>query len=234
MGSQDSSLRSAPSAKLIVEEVLRAVLSSRRVRQVLEDACQIAGIGAVPYAPISLRVFVEGALFSTLSRQLGISDALDVSEQIRGALALALRDNLEEESSGIRLKRSEAPGSSPHVLVLSQASLVVFLLQDVLDDDVNLIQLKSQDELENRLARMGAQPMLIVVDRRHPCVGPGACPILVERSSPTSTVVWWGADEAERAEVERRLEGGPRLVPAAHDLDLADLGLLCRGVIEFM
>ncbi len=221
-------------ASLIVEEALAAVFSPRRVRTVLEDACRLAGLGGVPDAPISLRVFVEGPLFSTLSRHLGISDALDVSEQLRGALAFALGERLRDEPSGIRLKRSDAPGPTRQVLVLTQASVVVFLLQDVLGDGAELIQLKSQKELENQLAGLGAPPRLIIVDRRHPCVGPGACPTLQERTSRTSTVVWWGADESERADVARRLEGGPRLIGPASDMDLADLGLLCRGVIEFM
>jgi len=187
----------------------------------------------VPEAPVALRVFVEGALFNTLSRQLGISNALDVSEQIRGALVLALRDDLHEEASGIRL-RSRSSGPLPAVLVVSRASLVVFLLRDLLSDGAPVTQLQSLEALENHLRERRPQRALIIVDRRHPCVGVEACATLLEHATKHSTVVWWGAQEAERGEVAARLTDGPALLAADLEMDLADLGVLCRRAMELM
>lgn len=225
-----------PSPTVIVEEVLSAVLSPKRMKTVLDDACRLAGLAEVPSSPVSLRVFVEGALFSTLSRQLGIGYALDLGEQIRGALALALSDEkyaIQAGQSDIRMRTRRSAGSTLRVLVVSRASLVVFLLQDMLGEDVEVLPISSGAELEDRLRRQASYASLIVVDRKHPCVDPEIAAVL-KRHAPESTVVWWGAHGSEREDVEMRLYGGPKLIPTQADMDLADLGELCRGVIELL
>lgn len=230
----------SPSAALIVEEVLGAVLSPRRVREVLDDALRLGGLGEIPTSPVSLRVFIEGALFSTLSRQLGISSALDVGEQLRAALSLALRDeNLRPSGSPARAPRSRPPtappSEPPRVLVVSQASLVVFLLQDMLGPSIDVKSLASDSDLADALRRSAARPTLVVIDRRHPCVGPGVCKVLGAHVPERSTVVWWAAQTDEQRDVEARLGGSEaHVITTAHDMDLADLGELCRGVVDLM
>lgn len=229
----------SPSAATIVEEVLSAILSPRRVKEVIDEALRLGEGATVPESPIQLRVFVEGPLFSSLSRHLGIGDALDVSAQVRATLALALREDAshvaEADSSEVRERRVSNPASGAiRVLAVTQASVVVFLLQDMLGDAVEVQSINSMAALEDRLRRIGAQPSLIVVDRRHPAVGPDACRILVGHTPRTATVIWWGAQGPEQLEVEERLDGGPRLIPTHRDMELADLGELCRGVIELM
>lgn len=232
------SIRS-PSAATIVEEVLSAILSPRRVKEVIDEALRLGEGTTVPESPIQLRVFVEGPLFSSLSRHLGIGDALDVSAQVRATLALALREDVgggaEAESSEVRERRvSSRANGAIRVLAVTQASVVVFLLQDMLGDAVEVQSINSVGALEDRLRRIGGQPSLIVIDRRHPSVGPDVCRILVGLAPRTSTVIWWGAQGPEQLEVEERLDGGPRLIPTHRDMELADLGELCRGVIELM
>jgi len=231
----------SPSAALIVEEVLSAVLSPRRVREVLDDALRLGGLGEIPTSPVSLRVFIEGALFSTLSRQLGIGSALDVGEQLRAALALALRDESLRPSGppaqpGPHGHPPTAPPSEPpRVLVVSQASLVVFLLQDMLGAGIEVKSLTSETDLADALRRSAARPCVVVIDRRHPCVGPGACKVLGEHVPERSTIVWWASNAEEQRDVEQRLgAGAAHLITTAHDMDLADLGELCRGVVDLM
>jgi len=231
----------SPSVALIVEEVLGAVLSPRRVREVLDDALRLGGLGKIPQSPVSLRVFIEGALFSTLSRQLGISSALDVGEQLRAALALALRDeSLRPQGPPARRDPrtrppTAPPSEPPRVLVVSQASLVVFLLQDMLGPSIEVKSLTSESDLSDALRRGAARPTLVVVDRRHPCVGPGVCKLLGEHVPERSTVVWWAAQSDEQNDVEARMaRATAQLITTAHDMDLADLGELCRGVVDLM
>lgn len=228
----------SPSAASIVEEVLSAILSPRRVREVIDEALRLGGAATVPDSPVSLRVFIEGPLFSALSRHLGIGDALDIGAQVRAALALALREEVgaavEPDTSEVRERRVSAPAQGVRVLAVTKASIVVFLLQDMLGEGVEIHPVGSERALEDRLRRLGGSPSLIVIDRRHPCVGLEACRLLVGLAPRTSTVVWWGAQGPEQLEVEERLEGGPRVIPTHRDMELADLGELCRGVIELM
>lgn len=221
-----------PSAALIVEEVLASVLSPERRGEVIGEALGMAAIPAIPDSPASLRVFVEGALFSTLARHLEVSDALELVGQIRSALELAM-DTLEDQrpTSDIHTRMS-LPVGPQRVLVVSQASLVVFLLQDVVGDAVEVLPVSNTPDLRDRLRRMSGQALLVVIDRKHPCVGPGVCNLLRTELGPDSTVIWWGAHGAEREEVARRLRGGPQAIPCDFDLRLTDLGDLCQRLLE--
>jgi len=222
----------------VVVEVLSAVFAPIRLRKIVREACESAGIAQMPEAPISLRVFVEGALFSTLVRHLGVSLALDLNEQIRASLAHArevrrgeddeVRETQEVPTSDVHERRPAAEATSGRrVLVVTQASLVVFLLQDVFGDELEVLPVSGEKELGERLARFDGQPLLVVVDRRHPCVGPGVARRLRDHLSNISAVVWWGADVDEEREVEDRLAGGPRFITTGPDLQLADLGPVC-------
>lgn len=218
--------------------MLSAILSPRRVREVLDEALRVGGTNRVPESPVSLRVFIEGPLFSVLSRHLGIGDALDIGAQLRAALALALREapgmTHEPDTSEVRERgASHAPGSL-RVLVVTKASVVVFLLQDVLGESVEVVPVGSERELEDRLRRLGGVVSLVVVDRRHAAVGPEACRLLVGHAPKETTVIWWGAQGPEQLDVEEQLQGGPRVIPTHRDMELADLGELCRYVIDLM
>ncbi len=223
---------SAPSAALIVEEVLATVLSPERRGELLGEALGMAALPAIPDGAGSLRVFVEGALFSTLARHLEVSDALELVGQIRSALELAL-DCMEEERpiSDIHTRMS-LPAGPQRVLVVSQASLVVFLLQDVVGDAVDVLPVSNTPALRDRLRRMAGQSLLVVVDRKHPCVGPGVCNLLRTELGPDSTVIWWGAHGAEREDITRRLRGGPQAITCEFDLRLSDLGELCQRLLQ--
>lgn len=223
-----------------MEEVLSAILSPRRLREVLDEALRIGGLTEVPDVPISLRVFIEGPLFSALSRHLGIGDALDIGAQVRAALALALRDDpasIPPVAHASEVRERGAASQVPEgtrVLAVTKASVVVFLLQDVLGDGVEVIPVGTERVLEDRLRRLGATAPLIVVDRRHPAVDVDACRLLVGHASKETTVIWWAADGAEQLEVEEQLSHGPRVIPTHRDMELADLGELCRYVIDLM
>ena len=116
------------------------------------------------------------------------------------------------------------------MLVVTQASLVVFLLQDMLGESVPIRVVSTEDELVERLARARG-PLTLVVDRKHPVVGPEAAPHL--RALPAgSAVVWWGGSEYEQLRVLSALDEFVTLVSTAHELRLADLGELCRSLVE--
>ena len=180
---------------MIVEEVLSAILSPRRVREVLEEALRLGGVTTVPERSTPLRVFIEGPLFSALSATVGISDALDIGAQVRAALALALREDApeptEDASSEVRERRSQAPSAEVvHVLAVTRASVVVFLLSDMLGERAEVASVDSEHALVDWLRRLRGRSVLVVIDRKHPVVGPDTCRVLVGLASPTSTVVW--------------------------------------------
>ena len=218
----------------IVEEVLSSVLAPGRRDEVLREALELASLDEVPDRPTSLRVFIEGALFATLAQKFEVSDALELVNQLRASLGPAFNTSRAEErtTSDIRSRLGVVTTAPNHVLVLTQASLVVFLLQDVLGDAVDVLPIDDRVTLRDRLRRYGGQPLLVVIDRKHPCEGPGVCDLLKAELSAESTVVWGGAGGEEIDDVQRRLEGGPRLVPCAFDLALADLGELCRATMR--
>lgn len=219
-----------PAASLgaIVEEVLGAVLAPTRLYEVLDEALRTAELPAVPEQPASVRVFVEGALFSALARQLDVANALEIVAQIRSALELALASMPDERPSSEVRERITLPAPPARTLVVSNASLVVFLLGDMLGDGVDVVPVGSAADLADRLRRFGEAPLLVVVDRKHPCVDTSICGLLAESLDVHSTVVWWTDDVDEQARVSALLSGGPILVATDPDTRLADLGELCR------
>lgn len=223
-----------PSLAALVEEALGAVLSGERLREVVDEALEIADLPEIPETAAAIRVFVEGPLFSALSHRLDMPDALEVLSQLRRSLDHALRDPAEEKSeltSDVRMRRMrlDAVPSTSTVLVATKASLVVFLLQDMLGDDVEILPVSSEEDLVDRLQRM-PRAVLLVVDRRHPCVGPSAAGKL-EALIPGSQVVWWCGQPHEQTLVEGRLGAGCELVSTREDLPLADLGQLCQELL---
>ncbi|HJL16905.1 MAG TPA: hypothetical protein RMH99_14670 [Sandaracinaceae bacterium LLY-WYZ-13_1] len=217
---------------LIVEEALATVLSPVRLDEVVSEALGMAGLHEIPERPVSLRVFVEGALFATLARHLEVSDALELVGQIRAALELALDAAPPTRPHSDVRTRLNLPPTPNRVLVVTQASLVVFLLQDVVGEDLDVVPLSDEASLRDRIRRFGGEALLVVVDRRHPCVGPGVSELLADELGSESTVIWWGAHGAETEDVSRRLRGGPRLIGCEFDLELADLGRLCRSLLD--
>lgn len=223
----------APGAgvSIIVDEVLSAVLAPARKDSTLGEALEMAELDAIPEQPTSLRIFVEGALFATLARHLEVSDALELVAQIRASLELALDTAPDERPTSDIRGRMRLESAPTRVLVVTQASLVVFLLQDVLGDEVEVMPIDDQATLRDRLRRLAGQPLLVVVDRKHPCAGPGVCELLGQELDASSTVVWWGAQGAELSRVERLLRNGPRVVPCPFDVQLVDLGGVCRRLL---
>ena len=45
-------------------------------------------------------------------------------------------------------------------------------------------------------------------------------------------MIWWGAPEGEIDTVERLLRAGPNVVPCAFDVDLSDLGDVCKSLLH--
>jgi hypothetical protein len=223
---------SPPLASLIVEEVLGTVLAPDRLDELISESLGMAALPGLPEEGTALRAYVEGPLFATLSRHLDVSDALELVGQIRAALELALREPAPERPASHVRSNPTLPAAPQRVLVLTRASLVVFLLQDVLGDAVEVMPLSTLAALKDRLRRLGPQPVLLVVDRKHPSVGPDACAELRGELSGESTVVWWGAPSAEAEQVTHRMRGGPRLVACDFDLQLADLGALCKNLLN--
>ncbi len=214
-----------PSVVLVVEEVLGSVLSPARVGLVLREATAAAGLQEVPAQPAALRVFVEGALFAALTEHLDVADALEILQHIRGALAHAFPPN--ELSSDIRMRQG-AELSPRTVLVATAASLVVFLLQDMLGEEVDILPVSSEGQLADRLRR-ATGPLLLLVDRQHAALGDLRHHL---SSLPAgSAVIWWGGSTAEQRGVEGALGGHVELVPTPEDLRLADLGELCRRLV---
>lgn len=217
---------------LIVEEALSAVLAPDRRDTVLHEALTAAGVEQVPERPSSLRVFVEGALFSVLARHLEVSDALELVAQIRSALELALSTAEDERPKSDVRDRITLPAPPARVLVVTGASLVVFLLGDVVGENVEVVPVTSAGEVRDRLRRWAGTPLLVVVDRKHACVDASICPVLREQLGDRSTVVWWGAPSDEQTVVTSMLLGGPRAITCDADMRLADLGQLCARLLE--
>ena len=222
----------SPGLSMIVHETLATVFSPPRLRKVLAEACDVAGLRAIPEAPVSLQVFVEGPLFTTLARRLGVSVALELNRQIREAVEPGIAVD-EGPISAVHKGRDQltAPPPARRVLAVTQASLVVFLLQDQLGDSVEVLPIGDARHLEDRLRRFGGQPLLVVVDRRHPCVGPEVARLLRRLLEPIGCVIWWGAEADEQLLVEAELTGGPTFVPTSDSLQLADLGGVCLSAI---
>ena len=222
-----------------MSEALSAVFTPVVLRKVLREACQAAGLASVPDAPASLSVFLEGALLTTLTRRLGVPLALELSGQIRESLLHVFGSEVSTVhstgevpiSKARELVRSSGPAAGYLALVVTQASLVVFLLQDQLGDAVEVLPVSGEKELQDRLRRFCGRSLLVVIDRRHPCVGPSVAHLLRRELEPTSPVIWWGADEAEMVVVEAALSGGPRLVRTSAEARLADLGSVCLSAI---
>ncbi len=219
-----------PRLALIVEEALAAVLAPDRRRAMLDEALMTAGLEDIPERPSGLRVFVEGALFSSLARHLDVSDALELVGQIRAALELALSATPDDRPTSDVRDRITLPAPPARTLVVTGASLVVFLMGDVLGEHVEVVPVSSGGELRERLRRWAGSPLLVVVDRKHACVDTSVCDMLREHLDERSTVVWWGASGEERGAVTSALAGGPRAITC--DQRLADLGELCRRLVE--
>ncbi len=217
---------------LIVEEALGAVLAPARRLEIVDEALSTAGLDAIPDQPSSLRVFVEGALFSVLARHLEVSDALELVAQIRAALELALNSTDEDRAVSDVRERITLPAPPNRTLVVTGASLVVFLLGDVIGEHVEVLAVSNEDDLRDWLRRSAGSSMMVVVDRKHPCVEPSVCELLRAELSEQSTVVWWGAEPEEHVTVNGILAGGPRTITCDADLRLADLGELCRRLLE--
>jgi hypothetical protein len=216
-----------------VEEVLGSILAPAQRERVLAEALELAGLEAIPETPVSLRVFVEGALFSCLSSCLDDPDALELVAQIRASLALAFRAVEDERPpSHVRQRLGPVVVAPGRVVVLTQASLVVFLLQDVLGDGVDVLPVSSLAELRDRLRRLAGQALLVIVDRKHSCVDHHVAELLASELDASSRVIWWGSSHREQEDVTVRLYGGPSLVPSDFDLSLADLGELCRSLLR--
>lgn len=218
---------------LLVEEALAAILAPARRREILGEALESADVDDIPDQPMALRVFLEGALFTTLARHLEVSDALELVAQIRSTLELAMANAPDERPRSEVRERITLPAPPTTALVLTNASLVVFLLADALGDaPVEVVPVSNRSELEDRLRRMAGRSLLVVVDRKHACVDVSVCSELRDELDPFSTVVWWGARGAERTMASAMLAGGPRMIACEADLGLADLGELCRRLVD--
>ncbi|HEY8428839.1 MAG TPA: hypothetical protein VIL20_10710 [Sandaracinaceae bacterium] len=219
---------SEPTFGAIVEEVLGAVFAPARLHEVLHEALVLAEHPQVPEHPDSVRVFIEGPLFTVLARHLDVANALEIVGQIRSALELALTTMPDERMTSEVRERITLPAPPARALVVSSASLVVFLLGDMLGDGVDVVPVNSASDLADRLRRFGRSPLLVVVDRKHPCVDLSICTMLRRSLDVHSTVIWWTDDVDEQAQVSAELQGGPILVATEPDTRLADLGELCR------
>lgn len=224
----------APSATLIVQEVLSSVLAPHRMREVLAESLVTAGLDDLPDEVESLRSFVEGALFTTVARHLDVPDGLELVAQIRAALALAYRAEPDDRPAS-HIRAGLTMARPRQVIVVSGASLVVFLLQDVLGEAIDVMPATTAPVLRDRLRRSPG-PVVVVVDRKHPCVDESICELLAEELPKGSTVLWWGAHGAEIEAVRQSLcprpSEGPRLVPCALEMQLADVGDVCRALLS--
>jgi hypothetical protein len=216
----------------IIEEGLGMVLAPDRLWSVIDEALSQAGLDEIPERPSKLRVFVEGALFTTLARHLDASDALELVSQIRSSLELALAGTADERPFSDVHRRDTLPAPPSRVIVVTQASLVVFLLQDVLSDSADVVAINTVAELSDRLRRLHGQPVLVVVDRKHACTDLSVCELLRVELDSDSVVVWWGAPTSEQAEVSSLLRDGPRAIACQFDLRLSDLGDLCQRLLQ--
>lgn len=219
-----------PQLGIVVEEGLRAVLSPTHAEIVLREALQLAGTRELPHRPMALRVFIEGALFSVLGEHLSIGDALEVLTQLRGALQHVAPEMREAPPTSDIRTRGTVPQHPHSVVVATEASLVVFLLQDMLGDDVEILPVSSEAQLIDRIKR-SLHPILLVVDRKHACVGPEVLPAL-RALRPGSEVIWWGGPSHEQLRCESALGTDVALVPTFERMRLADLGELCGSLMR--
>lgn len=219
-------LRSA--LAIIVEEALGAVLAPRRCGEVVDEALEAGGLDTMPDRPMAMRIFLEGPLFSVLTRHMSVPDAIELVSQVRGALDLALSLSSDDRPVSDVRERPALPAARTSAFVVTNASVVVFLLADVLGDAVDVLTV-APSELRGRLAVDA--PRLVIVDRRYPSVDTSICATL-KRMPASGVVVWWAAEVAEQLTVGRLLRGGPRVVTTAPDLTLADLGALCRDLLD--
>ena len=212
-------------------EALGAVLAPKRRREVIEEALDAAGASMLPTSSADLRLFVDGPLFAALARHLEVSDALELVHQVRGSMALALSEVEGAPISDIRNARRILSPAPQRVFVATAASLVVFLLQDVLGDTVEVFPAGDLSVLEDRIRRSPAQRLLVIIDRKHPCVDRGVTSLLTRELGEDSTVIWWGAPGSESRLVGEDLRGGPRVIPCGFDTSLADLSDICRTLL---
>ncbi|MCC6874597.1 MAG: hypothetical protein IT378_09860 [Sandaracinaceae bacterium] len=211
----------------VLHEVLGAVFAPSQRDTILHDALETAGLEDVPVLPTALRVFVEGALFTSLARWVGVDDAIELVRQTRGALEVALASTASPRSDIRPRPQFVRPES---VLVASHASLVVFLLQDVLGSSVEVVGAASLASLRREIALRSGRPLLVIVDRRHPCVDVSAVEVF-ESLGEDSVVVWWSAMLAEQAKVRESLSSRVRLLVRDTDARLGDLGELCATLV---
>ncbi len=219
-----------PTLGLIVEEALAAVFAPAKLYEVLDESLRTAELPNIPEAPMALRIFLEGALFTTLTGHVAVGDALEIVHQIRSSLELAMASLPDERPSSAVRERITLPAPPARVIVATNASLVVFLLGDMLGDAVDVVPVANAGDLEDRVVRFGGSPLLVVVDRKHACVDASVLDILSHELDQRSTIVWWAAEPDEQALVTARLQNGPVVVPTDPDLRLADLGQLCRNL----
>lgn len=217
---------------VLIDEALGAVLAPSTRRDVVGEALETADLDAIPDQPADLRMFVEGALFSILARHLEVRDALELVSQLRATLELALATVPDEPPRSDVRPRITLPAPPTSALVVTSASLVVFLLGDMLGEAVDVIPITREAELRERLHRMKNIPVLAVIDRKHPAVDVAICALLREELDPRSTIVWWGASTAERTMATAFLAGGPRMIACETEVGLADLGELCRQLLD--
>jgi hypothetical protein len=217
---------------VLIDEALGAVLAPALRREVLLDALFGAELDVVPSEARELRLFVEGALFSSLTQRLEVRDALELIAQIRATLELALGARPDEPPRSDVRARITIPAPPCTTLVVTNASLVVFLLGDMLGDAIDVVAVSRQAELRDRLRRMTGTPLLVVIDRKHAAVDVSVCAMLREELDERSAVVWWGASSGERTMATAFLAGGPRLVACEPSVGLADLGELCRTLLD--
>ncbi len=213
---------------LIVEEALGAVLAPSMLHRVLEEALRSAELTSIPDQPGALRVFLEGALFSTLIQHVAVPDALEMVAQVRSALELALASAPDDRPTSDVREKITLPAPPARVIVVTSASLVVFLLADELGDDIDVVPVSTEADLLDRLQRFAERPLLVVVDRRHPAVEAAVAEELASRLGARHSVVWWTDDEDEHQWVLQQLEGGPKVARFRRGMGLADLGRLCR------
>ncbi len=225
------SVPTKPPLVRIVDEGLGAILAPERHTRIVDEALTLAGLEEMPGRPTALAAFVEGALFSSLSRHLEVSEALELVSQLRATMELALK--LPEDRSSVDVRERITFMAQPaRALVATQSSLVFFLLQDVLGERSDVSAFVTPAELRHALRGSARQPLMVVVDRKHAGFDLCLSADLSMELDSRDVVVWWGADQREQAEIVRVLRGGPRVIACDGDLCLADLGALCFGLLD--
>jgi hypothetical protein len=219
----------APRLSRIVDEALQSVLSPERSDEIVSEALGAAALPTVPDEPGALRVFVEGPLFACLARHLEVSDALELTGQLRGALELAFGAPPSRTRSDVR-RRPTLPAEPSRVLVATRASHLVFRLHELLEERVEVLPLDDEARLRERVERV-ARGAVLIVDRERPGVPAELASLLAAALPPGVTVVWWRASDAERRAVAAELAGGPRFVGCAPERALGELAAVCRDAL---